>query len=252
MTRNNNASNSGLALTIPSRQIERFLPKLKVAGGKAIDQGFINGIKGGPESREESMRDGAELRNIVKDSEADKLGLKAGDKIVKIDDYPLLNFLRLEGVLSTYPEGSDVKITYKRGTEMKTIEAKLEALPEDKLALANPRRRNQPDGAQPSPTPVKSTGKLGIEIKDANSKDMDILRQPAVISKVDDDSAAKKAGLEVGDRIVAFNGEPVKNIFLFKMLMRNGGFNPGDKLKLKVLRGSTDNAKEVDVEATLQ
>ncbi|MEK7124637.1 MAG: trypsin-like peptidase domain-containing protein [Patescibacteria group bacterium] len=59
------------------------------------------------------------------------------------------------------------------------------------------------------------------------------------------DSAAQKAGLKDGDVILEINGEKItQNNSLAKIIQK---YNPGDKIKLKVLRGN----EELNLEATL-
>lgn len=248
-TRYGNAANSGVALAIPSKQIERFVPKLKVANGGEIKHGFVAGIKIGEDMDYEGLRNGAELKRVVPDSPADKLGLKAGDKIIKVENYPLLNVARLVGVLSSFPAGTEVKITYQRGNEVKTVQAKLDNYkPRDIADLGeNPRFGNPEEPGQ-----KVTKGKLGISIKDGAVQDPKVNRNPAVISKIDDNSAAQKAGLEIGDQIVSINGEPIKNIHLFKMVMRKGGFQAGEKLAMVVLRGEGGSVKEIHTTVTLE
>ena len=245
-TKFGNAANTGVALAIPAKQIERFLPKLKTADGKAISHGFIKGLKGSEEAAGEIMRDGAEIQRVTKGSTAEKLGLMAGDKITKVEDYPLLNFIRFVGVLNTFPAGSEVKLTYQRGTETRTVNAQLETFSKNELAAL---QRGGDLGFPAEPDePAAAKGKLGVEIKGAEAKHLEGLKKPAIISKIEDKGAAQKAGLAVGDQIVAINDEHIRNIMNLRVVMRSKGFDPGKKLKIKVHRGE----KELVLDVTLE
>ena len=48
------------------------------------------------------------------------------------------------------------------------------------------------------------------------------------------DQIAQKVGMKEGDIIVAFNDKSIKDIFEYKKLLEKS--NPGDKVKVKVLR----------------
>lgn len=250
-TRYGNAANSGVALAIPSNQIARFLPELKAAKGGRIDHGYIAGIVPMEENEFEGLRGGAELKSVKKGSTAEKLGLQAGDKILKIDNYSLLNTVRYVGVLTSFPAGSEVKLTYQRGNEVKSVQAKLDRKPDGTSVAFG----NEPPAAPiPAPSaPAKvTTGKLGISIKNGDSHDGDVILQPAVVSVVDEDGSAKRAGVLVGDRILSINGQNTKNIFTFRSTLRNGGFKPGEKIKLSLMRQKGENPIQVETEVTLQ
>src|SRR6266705_1413278 len=80
---------------------------------------------------------------------------------------------------------------------------------------------------------------MGIAIRDANQDDADAvgLKQIAgvvVNSYTNDDSPAKKAGIQPGDVIVALDGEPVENT---PQLQQKGAFKkPGEAVEVTLLR----------------
>lgn len=65
---------------------------------------------------------------IVKNSAADKAGLKAGDVIVSVDDQEISADLDLNSLVSAYAPGDKVKISFWRLGEMKNVEIILEEL----------------------------------------------------------------------------------------------------------------------------
>lgn len=57
---------------------------------------------------------GAYINDVVKDSAADKAGIKAGDVITKIDNNEIADGAELASILRTYQAGESVKITINR------------------------------------------------------------------------------------------------------------------------------------------
>lgn len=67
----------------------------------------------------------AYVERVVAGSPAATLGLRPDDMIVRIDDYSIRTCRELREVLSKYEPGKTVKVTWKRGTEVKTGEMTL-------------------------------------------------------------------------------------------------------------------------------
>ncbi|MEI6233006.1 MAG: trypsin-like peptidase domain-containing protein [Planctomycetota bacterium] len=231
-TKFGNAANTGVALAIPVKQIERFLPKLKTANGKTVNHGLISGLnreehlallQGVYREADEGIRNGAEIKTIAVGSPADRLGLKVGDKVTKIDTYPLLNFPRFVGVINTYPAGSEIKLTYVRDGATKTIAAILE------------------EPAQ---------GKLGIEME-IPGRERATKFFPPRIAKIEPNSPASKAGIKAGDLILAINGRPIATLREFRYAMQKSMMLAGDSLKLKVRRGTKEKPEELELTAVL-
>lgn len=83
-----------------------------------------------------------------------------------------------------------------------------------------------------------SRGRLGVHIQEvtpelAASFGLD-KKQGAVISEVVDESPAQRAGLKVGDIILAVDGKPVEEMHRLPRMI--AAKKPGTKVKLKVLR----------------
>lgn len=76
-------------------------------------------------------------------------------------------------------------------------------------------------------------GLLGI-----NPQGTDVYNSPPVIGAIQPDSAAARAGMKVGDRILAIDSKPVPNFSTLQHIL--GPRYEGDVVKVKVLRGKEE------------
>jgi len=91
---------------------------------------------------------------------------------------------------------------------------------------------------------------LGVEINEINdqlAKDKSLKTMGgAYVSKVVEQSAAKKAGVKEGDIINNVNGVPVKSVA--ELQEQIGRYRPGDKITINVVRNNTVNKLNVELE----
>ncbi len=232
-TKFGNSANTGVALAIPAKQIERFLPKLKAAHGKTVQHGSIIGLNPGLQdelakastsaSTPDGVRNGAIVKTIAPNTSAEKLGLKPGDKILKIDNYSLLNYFRFLGVINTYPAGSQIKLTYERNGEQKTVLATLED---------------------------SSPGRFGIEMQLPDARRGARFTKPKILA-VDPNSPALKGGLKSGDEILTIQGNFMSSLAEVRLYMTREIFAAGDIIKFKVRRGTLENSEEAELSVTV-
>jgi serine protease Do len=92
-------------------------------------------------------------------------------------------------------------------------------------------------------------GMLGVIIQDINPELAEQFQltntQGALVSQVNPDSPAAKAGIEVGDVIIGYDSKPVKNTLALRNLV--AATAPGAKARLEVIR----DGKEKTITATV-
>lgn len=85
---------------------------------------------------------------------------------------------------------------------------------------------------------IPGHGRLGIQLQDMTPELREFLRAPkdrgVLVVRVDEKSAAEKAGLRVGDVLVAIDGEPVRQTFEVVHAVMTA--DTGAKLALAVVR----------------
>ena len=212
-------SNTGLGFAISARQIKLWLPRLEAAGGGEVKHGRITGL--GLSGREPEQPESVRVKEVAEGSAAATAGFRPGDLIVRVDDAPVANVLRLAAILGIYPEGHDVRVMVKRDD----AEAALEA------TLVAPKRCQ-----------------TGMSLSRPRGNDF----VPRV-EKVEDGSPAAAGGLRAGDEILAVNGRRLElqnkqALRAFDRSLRTQ-FNEGDILTFKVRRagGAGGQAEELDL-----
>lgn len=219
-------ANTGIGMAIPANQIKRFLPHFEQAKGGHVYHGILRGLVGDPEEAD-GIQNGAEVKEVVIGSPAEKAGFKVGDRITHVGDQSLLNYNRFLGVLGTFPAGTELELTVMRGAESVKLKTALEAF---------------------------RPGDFGLWMKQTPMMRM---APPAEIEKTFPNLAADKAGLKAGDRIVSIEGNPVPNIVALiqwmqeRTRLRGGPMLAGDTLTVKVARNENGAEQEVEAEVTL-
>ncbi|HSN59751.1 MAG TPA: PDZ domain-containing protein [Ferruginibacter sp.] len=200
----------------------------------------------------EKVDAGAEIKEVVKGSAAEKAGLQAGDIITKVDDTKVNGPAELAEIIEKFEPKKEVKIHYKRDGKDKTSKATLQ---ERKMSEARSFSITAPDGGiksyaiprapgapraprQPGAAPMppgnfefdidefKMDGnfnrrpKLGLKIQDLEEG-------PGVkVLEVEEGSAAAIAGLKKDDIITEIGAVKVKNTDeVREQLMENSNKN---------------------------
>lgn len=197
---------SGIGFAIPMEHIQSILPRLK--NGEDLHSGLAGVSLKGP-----NLYTGEPIIAVCRQkSPAAAAGLKAGDRIVAIDNGPITRAAEVKQEIGRRYAGDKMRVTLLRGKER--IEQELQ------LAAKLP--------------PVEH-GFLGI-------LPMRTGEQGGVtVRYVYPGSPAAKAGLEPGDNIVAFQGEPVQD--RMDLLPRVGIMEPGSDVDLEVSRSG--NARRI-------
>ena len=92
---------------------------------------------------------------------------------------------------------------------------------------------------------------IGVSVTDVSTESQNLgLPQGAAVAAVNDDSPARKAGLQVNDIITDANGSPITGSSDLVAIVR--AMSPGDKLKLSVYRQGETLSITVTVEESVQ
>ncbi|MBR1924259.1 MAG: DegQ family serine endoprotease [Ruminobacter sp.] len=205
--------NIGIGFAIPSNMAHSIVDQL-IANGK-VTRGLL-GIMG-TEVNEDlaknfdyKSRNGAFVNEVMKNSAADKAGIKSGDILTSINGVPITSFGQLRAKIATLGAGAKIKLGVFRDGSEKQIEVTLDS--DSNSAMQTAVNNNNPlfEGAV-----LADTDGNGITVSD-----------------IKENSRAARFGLTKGDIIVEANRNKVNTLAdLNKVLSKKDRF-----LALKINR----------------
>lgn len=155
---------------------------------------------------------GAVVMMVGAGSPAEKAGIQLEDIIVSINGQKVDNSSRLRLIVSGTKPGTQLPVELVRNGKRMTVNATLEALPEEALAEVPGGRGIPRKGtSQPNNTSEFVTGVIVQNLSAALRERHDIPKDVngVIVTKVDPDSRAAAQGVEEGDVISAVNKTPV-------------------------------------------
>jgi len=192
----------------------------------------------------EKTEEGAKINDITKESAAEKIGLKEGDVITKINDTKIEDPDGLSKAIRAHKPGEKVTVTYLRDKKVQTSTAELtkwksgtfkmdmgnmnlgKALPRIQNNVRTPNAQNWVwSGGSP---------KLGLSVQDTDEG------KGVKVIEVDDDSNAAKAGVKENDVINEVDGKAVNSTDEMVKILKESKDKNSIMLKLQ-RSGKTQN-----------
>lgn len=203
--------NQGIGFAVPVN-MARFVMERLIDGGKVV-RGYM-GLLPQPITPDLAKvfnlksLNGALVGQVVAGTPADKAGLKEGDVILEFNTRKVDDDRQLRLMASQTSPGTKVPVKIYREGKEKTMEVTLAELPGENA------RQNGPNGK--SAPAVREDALEGVEVGDIDAKvrrQMNIPNtiQGALVTGVDEESPAFKAGLRTGTVILSIDRKPVKN-----------------------------------------
>ncbi|MFH0881697.1 MAG: PDZ domain-containing protein [bacterium] len=191
--------------------------------------------------------EGILIEDVVKDSPADKAGIKPGDILVKFNDRTILSPRSFERALWRTDPGDEATIVLWRDNNERSVTVTLTEKPETEAHHIY---------SFPSITWIGDSldfqapkvGYLGVTMNDLGDQLADYFgakKGGVLIESVEEDSPAEKAGFKAGDVIVKIDQTRVDESGEVSDLVRE--HKKGDQVKFTILR----DKKEKTIAATL-
>ncbi len=138
---------------------------------------------------------GVVITNVVKDSAADKAGLKAGDVVIAADGKTVKRSSDLRNKVGLSPVGDKITLTILRNGEQKTITATISKAV-----------------SQSSGGGAISDHLSGAKLRTLHQGEKSNVDSGVLVEGVKQGSAAWRAGLRPGDVIISANRQPVQSL----------------------------------------
>jgi serine protease Do len=213
----------------------------------------------------ESDTGGVRIEDVEEGSPAEKAGLRAGDVVVEFDGERVRSARQFARLVQETPEGRTVKATVVRGGSRQAIDVTPEAgararhgdlllqMPDIERQVERSLRALPRDFAfdfdwDGGTFGVFPRGRLGARLSPLTDQLAEYFGAKAgvLVSSVEADSAAAKAGLKAGDVITAVNGRAVETPSDVSRELRDA--DDGEAVELRVTR----EKKELTLKATIE
>jgi serine protease Do len=146
---------------------------------------------------------GALVSDVLKDTPAERAGLKRGDVILRYDGREVSNASQLRNLVAETPVGRTVRLAVIRDKREREIDVKLTEQPKEVAAAP---------GEGESLENEALTG-VGVQELDPEMADrLSLPRGAVVVSQVEEGSVAEAAGVRAGDVMVEINRRAIKSL----------------------------------------
>jgi len=181
--------------------------------------------------------DGALVTDVQPDSPAAKAGLQPQDVIVEFGGTKVRQPQQLSAIVSRAPIGSKQPVEVLRNGKRVELTVNVKEMP----AKYGERTRH-PSESKSEAEENKNYDKLGVEVGPLSA---DVASQlgisgtsGVVVTAVEDDSPAEKAGLSTGDVITRVGRKDVKSVSDFESEIKNASLDKGVLLLVRSAEGS--------------
>jgi membrane-associated protease RseP (regulator of RpoE activity) len=198
--------------------------------------------------------EGALVNDVTEDSPADKAGIKEEDIIVEVDGKKITDADNLREVVRKIKPETKVNIVVLRKDEKKTLAATIGKAPRSRsysysyTAPTIPRVPRIPRGPMNIHI-FRSSGLLGMELTELNKQLGKYFEAPngkgVLVSEVEEESKAEKAGFIAGDVITKIGKETIEDVRDLEHTLRD--FKEGDKADVEIVRKGSKKTLTLEV-----
>jgi len=200
------ATGQGIGFAIPINLAKELLPQLKTG---SVTRGWLGVVIQDltPELAESfgmKTTEGVLVADVATESPADEAGLQRGDVIVELDGTPLDSAQELSRKVAGRGPGESIDLRISRDGKRQTVEVRIGEMPDSGISRQGNLEKDLPDerwGLTVQPLTPDLARRLGLKENEAG----------VVVTGVEPDSPAGKAGLTPGDLIKEINRKPIKS-----------------------------------------
>ncbi len=256
------APSSGMALAIPTPILNEICDEIREKG--KVERGWL-GV-----NITENEEGNVEIVQVEKDSPAEIAKLKEGDVILEIEGEKLTDSKMLVDEIRKRKPGDSITLKIQREGKEQKVKVKLglytekdirrelslkfpRLFPGKPLKVPQPPRKLQPGERffqEFFPRLYETHKFIGVYLEELNQELSEFFGVKEgtglLVSRVEKDSPADKAGLKVGDVIVKVDGEPIDKISALSGVIQKK--NKGDQIEIEFLRNKKNMTVKVEID----
>jgi len=157
-----------------------------------------------------SQKKGALVAGVLKDSPAQKAGIKEGDVIVKFGDYEIANVRQLVDLVGKTEVGKKVKLVVIRDKKEISLTVEVGQRPEEIEEISEEKHPNAWRGMEVEEITPQLAQRFNLKEKTG-----------VVVTYVEPNSSADDAGIIPGDVILEIEKQPIKSLSDFERITRS-------------------------------
>lgn len=225
----------GIGFAIPSNMAVHVAKRIIVSG--KVERGWLGlSVQDLTPELAKSLRagvnKGALVNEVIKGGPAERGGLKRSDIIIAFQGKEIADGSELRNLAAIMPIGQEVKVTVVRDGKKQDMTIKIGNLQEAARFAAGITKERL--GVEVRAVTAKEAGRFGIDSK-----------QGVTITSIDPKGPLGRVGFEVGDIILAINGQAITGLDTFLELAAS--LRPKQGVTLVALDSRTGNTGSVQV-----
>lgn len=204
--------NIGIGFAIPVNLAKRIIDELKTKG--KVTRGYLGVYledltKDMKEALNLSSLEGVLINEVIKDSPADRAGIKDGDVIIEFDGKKVTDVQSFRLLVASSPPGKTLKVKLIRNGKEMSLNVKIGEMETQPVAQSGEEQETQ----------------LGLQVVDIDSPEAKgynlKIKKGVVVVKIESNSPAEEAGIQVGDVIIGIGNKEIENIGDFRDAVKN-------------------------------
>jgi serine protease Do len=208
------------------------------------------------EAMDLKSKTGALIAGVVEDSPAEEAGIEEEDVIVELDGEKVRGSSSLTKLVKKHSPGDEITITLVRDGKEKSIAVTLGTRPKGEFVyehdfepLLSLKKGKGPESYFLS---FQSGSRIGVKVQGLSEQLAEYFgvrdAEGVLITEVEEDMPAEKAGLKAGDVIVEADGDEVGDTQELREIISKK--EEGDEVEIKVIRDRKSQTFSVGVEET--